>query len=93
MDIETINIVKVMAPTAIAFFIGIAITPLVTGYLYRNEMWKKKSGKIAPDGRETPIFNKLHKHKEVGTPKMGGIIIWASVFITIYAIWIISLLY
>jgi phospho-N-acetylmuramoyl-pentapeptide-transferase len=93
MDIETINIVKVVAPTAIAFFIGIAITPLISGYLYRHEMWKKKSGKIAPDGRETPIFNKLHEHKEVGTPKMGGSIVWASVFITIFAIWILSSLF
>ena len=34
------------------------------------------------DGKDTPIFNKLHKGKEVGTPKMGGILIWGSVILT-----------
>ena len=88
-----LNLVKVIAPMAIAFFIGIAMTPVVSGYLYRNKMWKKKAGKVAMDGRETPIFNELHKHKEVGTPKMGGVIIWGSVFITIAVIWFISELF
>ncbi len=83
MDIEILNVVKVVAPAAIAFFVGIAITPAVTGYLYKNKMWKKRAGKVAPDGKDTPIFNELHKNKEVGTPKMGGVIIWASVLITI----------
>jgi len=55
-------------------------------------MWKKKSGKIAPDGRATPIFNELHKDKEVNTPRMGGIIIWLSVAITIMGVWFVSYL-
>lgn len=90
MDIETLNVVKVVAPAAIAFFIGIAITPFVTGYLYRNKMWKKRAGKVAPDGKETPIFNKLHKDKEVGTPKMGGVIIWGSVLLTIIVMYFLA---
>jgi phospho-N-acetylmuramoyl-pentapeptide-transferase len=90
MDIETFNVVKVVAPAAIAFFVGMAITPLVTGYLYRNKMWKKRAGKVAMDGRETPIFNKLHKDKEVGTPKMGGVIIWGSVVVTIIALYVLA---
>lgn len=91
MDAELINLIKVVAPTAIAFCVGIMITPAVSGFLYRNKMWKKKSGKIAPDGRETPIFNTLHKDKEVGTPKMGGVIIWASALITIVGLWLLAL--
>ena len=47
-------------------------------------MWKKKARNEALGGGETPIFNKLHKEKEVGTPRMGGIIIWASVLLTIF---------
>ncbi|OHA59466.1 MAG: hypothetical protein A2589_01220 [Candidatus Vogelbacteria bacterium RIFOXYD1_FULL_46_19] len=85
-----LSIVKVFAPTAIAFFLGIAMTPVLTHYLYKHRLWKKKSGKVAPDGRDTPIFNKLHAHKETGTPRMGGIIIWASALLTIAVIWIIS---
>ncbi|MEK7621829.1 MAG: hypothetical protein AAB415_01490 [Patescibacteria group bacterium] len=73
-----IDVVKVFAPSAAAFFIGIAITPLLTHYLYKYKMWKKRAGKIAPDGRATPIFNQLHAEREVGTPRFGGVIIWVS---------------
>ncbi len=84
-----LDLVKLFIPGTITFGIGIFITPLLTYYLYKYQMWKKKSGKIAPDGRETPIFNELHKDKEVGTPKMGGAVIWLSVLITMLLFWAI----
>lgn len=87
------DLVKLFIPATVAFAIGMLITPILTHYLYKYEMWKKKAGKIAPDGRATPIFNELHKDKEVGTPKMGGVVIWASVIITIGIFWIISHVY
>jgi len=85
-----IDIVKVFVPAALAFFIGIGIAPLLTHYLYKHKAWKKKAGKVGIGGGGTPIFNKLHKYKEVGTPRMGGIVIWTSSFITIISIWVIS---
>ncbi|MDQ3077102.1 MAG: hypothetical protein M3Q63_03585 [bacterium] len=85
-----IDLVKLFIPGTAAFAIGMLLTPLLTHYLYKHQMWKKKAGKIAPDGRETPIFNELHKEKEVGTPKMGGIVIWLSVLITIVGFWVFS---
>lgn len=86
-----LSIIKVFAPTIIAFVAGIVITPFLTDYLYKNEMWKKRAGKSGQDGTATPIFDKLHEHKEVGTPRMGGIIIWLSTVITalIFALWAI----
>src|SRR3989344_698460 len=77
-----LNVFKVFAPITIAFFLGILITPVLTHYLYKYQVWKKKAGKIDLSGNGTPIFNKLHEHREVGTPRMGGIIIWASVAVT-----------
>jgi len=82
MDIQFINVIKVVTPAAIAFFIGIGFAPLLANYLYKNQMWKKKAGKKAIGGGDTPIFNKLHEGKEVGTPKMGGVLIWWSVILT-----------
>ncbi len=84
------DIVKVIFPSVLSFIVGIAITPFISDFLYKNEMWKKKSGKVAPDGRPTPIFNELHKEKEVNTPRMGGVIIWLSVLFSAGLIWIIS---
>jgi phospho-N-acetylmuramoyl-pentapeptide-transferase len=85
-----IDVVKVFFPSTAAFIIGILIAPFITHYLYKYKLWKKKARSTATDGRETPIFHKLHKEKEVGTPKMGGMIIWISVFITTLAFWFIA---
>lgn len=78
-----INVAKVFLPSIVAFGIGIFLAPILTHFLYIHKAWKKRAGKIATDGRATPIFNELHKHKEVGTPKMGGVLIWVSIFLTI----------
>jgi len=84
------DIVKVSLPAVVSFCIGILITPFVSDYLYSNKIWKKKSGKVAMDGKPTPIFNELHKDKEVNTPRMGGVIIWISVAITVIGLWFAS---
>ncbi|MDD5050250.1 MAG: hypothetical protein PHV93_00720 [Candidatus Pacebacteria bacterium] len=78
-----IDIVKVFLPSTVAFCMGIFITPFLTDYLYKHEMWKKKAGKVDMQGNATPIFNSLHKEKEVGTPRMGGIVIWGSTIVTV----------
>lgn len=83
-----LDLIKVFSPAAISFIVGIILTPFWTAYLYKNEMWKKKAGKVSLEGGETPIFNSLHKTKEVGTPRLGGVIIWASTFITVSILWL-----
>jgi phospho-N-acetylmuramoyl-pentapeptide-transferase len=85
-----IDVVKAISPAAIAFFVGIAITPIVTHYLYTFKAWKKKAGKVGYAGGGTPVFDELHKDKEVGTPRMGGVVVWGSVLITIASIWFLE---
>lgn len=76
------DFLKIFLPAAVSFFIGIAITPLLTDWLYANKMWKKKVRTVSFTGDEAKIFSQLHKEREVGTPRLGGIIIWASVLFT-----------
>lgn len=83
-----LSVLKVFAPTALAFFIGIMTAPILTNYLYKHKLWKKKAGKTTPDGKTAEIFNELHKEKEVGTPRMGGIIIWSSTILTTLIFWL-----
>lgn len=85
-----IDVVKIFIAATLSFFIGMAITPAISKYLYSHQMWKKKSGKNGLDGKGAPIFNELHKEKEVGTPRMGGIIIWLAASITIVGMWILA---
>lgn len=86
---------RVLIPFVCAFVIGIALAPVLTHYLYKHKAWKKKSGKVKGMGDETgtPLFNELHKEREVSTPRMGGIIVWASVFVTALSIYLLSLIF
>lgn len=77
-----IDVVKIFATTATAFFVGIAVTPILTAFLYRHKMWKKSSVKLTMDGKEATISSKLHNDEERKTPRMGGVVIWGSVLIT-----------
>lgn len=75
-------LLNVLLPALISFSIGIAITPIVTHFLYTYKVWKKSGGKQALGGREATEFNRLKGAGETKTPRMGGIVIWASVLIT-----------
>ena len=86
----TFDILKIFIPTAMAFTAGIAITPLVTHYLYKHKVWKKTPGKNGLDGKAAAEFNKLHQKREAETPRMGGIVIWASVVITTIILFVIA---
>ena len=75
------DVMRILIPATLSFLIGIGLTPFVTHFLYKYRMWKQKAGKVAFDGTEAVEFNRLHESREVGTPRFGGIIVWASVFI------------
>jgi phospho-N-acetylmuramoyl-pentapeptide-transferase len=74
--------VQVLIASTISFMIGIGLTPILTHYLYKHRAWKKTPGKVALDGCPAEEFNRLHQQNEVRAPRMGGIVIWASVFLT-----------
>lgn len=80
------DIVRVLVPAATTFVIGMALTPVLTHYLYKYRAWKKKPGKVAYDGRAAEEFNRLHVEHEVRAPRMGGIVVWGSVLLTILGI-------
>lgn len=85
--------IKVIASAGVAFMVGIAITPILTHYLYTYKAWKKRAGKIALNGEQATEFNKLHETHEVRAPRMGGIVIWASVALTMIAITLLARFY
>lgn len=80
-----IDLLRVLVPAAVAFLIGMAMTPVLTHYLYLNKAWKKRAGKESLDGSQAVEFNRLHEKHEVRAPRMGGVIIWASATLTLVA--------
>ena len=51
---------------------------------------EKNNVAVATDGRSATITQQLHNDEKKKTPRMGGIVIWGSAFITIIAIWLVS---
>ncbi|GBE17103.1 phospho-N-acetylmuramoyl-pentapeptide-transferase [bacterium BMS3Abin15] len=78
-----INVMKVLVTGAIAFFLAFLITPFWTNVLYRFKIGIKIKEK-SYDGDKLTFVNKLHARK-AGTPTMGGVIIWVSVLILVFA--------
>ena len=85
------DILKIIFPTVLTFFLGIAITPFFTRYFYRYKMWKS-SPRTNADTSEA--FKNIHNTEhELSTPKVGGIIIWVAVLFTVCVIYLLSLFF
>ena len=93
----TSDIIKVFIPATASFAVGILCAPLLTHYLFKYKVWKKTAGKTALDGTPAVEFEKLrttvHAGTETKTPRMGGILIWASVTIVTLGIWALARLF
>jgi phospho-N-acetylmuramoyl-pentapeptide-transferase len=88
-----IDIVKVFLPTALSFIVGILITPIISHYLYKFQLWKKKSVSTSIDGHAAVISAQLHRDEIKKTPRMGGIVVWMSVLITATLVWLFGYIF
>lgn len=90
MNLALTDMIRILVPATAAFGIGILLTPVLTHYLYKFKAWKKRPGKISLDGSAAEEFNRLHTSNEVRAPRMGGIVIWGSVAVTMLGISLIA---
>ncbi|MHB8660658.1 MAG: MraY family glycosyltransferase [Minisyncoccota bacterium] len=88
------NIIKVFIPATASFVVGILFAPVLVHYLFKYRVWKKTAGKTALDGKPAVEFERLrttvHAGTETKTPRMGGILIWASVIFVTLGLWILA---
>ena len=85
-----INLLKIIIPTALAFVVGLVLTPFATHFFYKYKMWKKYSR----NDNAAIDFQKIHNEKEeLKTPRVGGIIIWLSVVLVIFLYFLISYIF
>lgn len=88
-----INILKVVIPSILTFFLGILITPFFTNIFYKYKMWKKNPRTQAGDITNSD-FAKVHNTSaELSTPRIGGVIIWVSVLLTVLVIYLLSIFF
>lgn len=86
-------IFSILIPATLAFIFGILLTPLITHYLFKYKVWKKTGGKVALNGQIATEFNRLKGDGELKTPRMGGIVIWGAVLVTIGFIYILKIIF
>ncbi|MBI1974358.1 MAG: hypothetical protein HYS51_00655 [Candidatus Zambryskibacteria bacterium] len=85
------DVLKIILPTVLTFFIGIGITPFFTRYFYKYKMWKKFS---RTEANTSNTFNTIHNTTaEMSTPRIGGVIIWISVLFAISVIYLLSVFF
>ncbi len=91
---HAILLFKILIPALTSFVIGILITPFFTKIFYKYHMWKKSSridkSNFGVLGSMSEEFIKIHNKKEVNTPRIGGVIVWIAVVITVIIGYIIS---
>ncbi|MFH1534568.1 MAG: hypothetical protein ABIF80_01155, partial [Patescibacteria group bacterium] len=76
MDLSAnFDIIKALFLGTVSFIVTIALTPILTHFLY-----KYKLGKQIRSSENAPIYSKLHAKKS-GTPTMGGILIWFTMLL------------
>lgn len=89
-----IDVLKVVIPSVLTFFIAISITPALTHYLYKFKMWKKRprmDDSIAGLEAISPEFKRIQNATdEIKTPRPGGIVVWLSVFVCVIILYFIS---
>lgn len=90
LEVTKLEVFKLLAPAGISFVVGMLITPIITHFMYRFEWWKKKSVSKAVDGREAPLTQKLHNDEVRKTPRMGGLVVWKSVFLVTLILWLLA---
>lgn len=78
----SLSLFKVLLPALFSFIIGLIISQPLISFLRKHQIWKKKSVTTNIDGTLATITSALHNDEERKLLRMGGVIVWASVFIT-----------
>lgn len=77
----TIDVIKIFFLGAVAFILAFWLTPILTHFLYKHKLWRKKVRTKSIDNRGLPFFQKFHGEKETRIPRFGGLLIWGTVLI------------
>lgn len=80
-QVHVFLIVKVLSLFIASFTLAIFLAPFLIHFLYKYKAMKKKPREETFGGEKTPVFTEFHAEKEVKTPRMGGILIWGTVFL------------
>lgn len=90
MEELAFNTIKVFTLGSAAFLTAFLVTPLLTHFLYKHQLWRKEVRTKALDGGEVPFFKKFHTDGETHTPRFGGLLVWTSTLFLSLLFWLLS---
>lgn len=93
LALSTLSIFKILLPAISAFFFGLFFTPIISNFLYKNKLWKKKNIISTIDGQEATITASILGDGKRQTPRMGGLVIIFSVLFSAIFYYILSQLF
>lgn len=76
-----LSLLAIILYAALAFLIVLLLTPWFVRFLKTNKIGKQLRVETI-DGREATVFRTYHESK-IGTPTMGGILMWGAILITV----------
>lgn len=79
-----INVIKIFILAVSASLSAVFFTPILTHFMYKHKMWRKEARTKTITGDEAPVFYALHKEREVGVPRFGGVLIWGVTSLVIF---------
>ncbi len=86
-----LTLTKVLLPAATAFLVGIAVTPFLSGIMYKHKLWKSVSRQTNnPDPLSAGFKNINNEAEEIRTPRVGGAVVWTSIILTTIIFWLIA---
>ena len=83
-------VAKIFILTFIAFVGAFMWAPGLVRTLTKWKMWKKQGKDFTPDGHRLINFKKIEKDGKINTPRGGGLIIWVTVIILAFLIFILN---
>ncbi len=88
----TANILKIFFPAIAAFLLGLVLTRISVPIMMKLRLWKRKprTDNTVAMSRDFIAMHTEQIKTELGTPRVGGIIVWGSTILVILTLYILS---
>jgi len=86
----TIDVIKVFTLGAISFGLSIWLTPILTHFLYKHQLWRKDIRTKSIDNKDLHYFKKYHSERETHVPRFGGLLVWTGVLFLAVIFYLLS---
>jgi phospho-N-acetylmuramoyl-pentapeptide-transferase len=86
----TFSVTKILFFAGITAFLSFLLSPFLINFLNKIKFFKKTPREKAISGEKAEVFQNLHREREVKVPRGGGLLIWLSVSLIIFLVFILA---